>query len=137
MVPGDLPVKIVKEFTPELAKPVTLIYNKITETAEYPRPWVVEYQLAIPKVKPPLAEDDLRNIAGTAYLSKQYESFIGDWIMPYIEPFIDPGQCGGLKGSSITHYLVKLLNFVHINLDKRQPHAVLLAMIDLEKAFIG
>ena len=135
MVPGDLPVKIVKEFSPELSKPVTLIYNKITETAEYPRPWVVEYQLAIPKVKPPLAEDDLRNIAGTAYLSKQYESFIGDWIMPYIEPFIDPGQCGGLKGSSITHYLVKLLNFVHINLDKRQPHAVLLAMIDLEKAF--
>ena len=135
LVPGDLPVKIVKEFAPELAKPVTLIYNKITETAEYPRPWVVEYQLAIPKVKSPLVEDDLRNIVGTAYLSKQYESFIGDWIMPYIEPFIDPGQCGGLKGSSITHYLVKLLNFVHTNLDKRQPHAVLLAMIDLEKAF--
>ena len=55
--------------------------------------------------------------------------------MPYIESFLDPGQCGGLKGSSITHYLVKLLNFVHINLDKKQPHAVLLALIDMEKAF--
>ena len=73
MVPGDLPVKLVKEFTPELAKPVAIIYNKITETAEYPRQWVVEYQLAIPKVTPPLSEDDLRNIAGTAFLSKQYE----------------------------------------------------------------
>ena len=135
LVPGDLPIKIVKEFTPELAKPVCQIYNKITETAVYPRQWVEEYQLAIPKVKPPLSEDDLRNIASTAYLSKQYESFIGDWIMPYIDPFIDPGQCGGLKGSSITHYLVKLLNFVHINLDSRQPHAVLMAMVDLEKAF--
>ena len=41
----------------------------------------------------------------------------------------------GLKGSSITHYLVKLLHFVHTNLDKKQPHAVLLALIDLEKAF--
>ena len=95
LVPGDLPIKIVNEFTPELAKPVCQIYNKITETAVYPRQWVEEYQLAIPKVKPPMSEDDLRNIASTAYLSKQYESFIGDWIMPFIDPFIDPG---GLKG---------------------------------------
>ena len=69
------------------------------------------------------------------YHSKQYKSFIGDWIFPYIEPFLDPSQCGGLKGSSITHYLVKLLHFVHSYLDRRQPHAVLLALIDLEKAF--
>ena len=82
-----------------------------------------------------MSEDDTRNIASTAYLSKQYESFIGDWILPYVEPFLDPGQCGGLKGSSITHYLVKLLHFVHMNLDKREPHAVLMALVDLEKAF--
>ena len=135
VIPGDLPVKLIKEFTPELANPVTRIYNRITETAEYPRQWVVEYQLAIPKVQPPLSEDDTRNIASTAYLSKQYESFIGDWIFPYIEPFLDPGQCGGLKGSSITHYLVRLLHFVHSFLDLKQPHAVLLALVDLEKAF--
>ena len=135
LVPGDLPVKLIKEFTPELAKPVTVIYNRITQSAEYPRQWVVEYQLAIPKVTPALSEDDTRNIASTAYFSKQYESFIGDWIFPYIEPFLDPGQCGGLKGSSITHYLVKLLHFVHSYLDRKQPYAVLLALIDLEKAF--
>ena len=104
LIPGDIPVKLVKEFTPELAEPITSIYNRITDTAEYPRQWVVEYQLPIPKVHPPLSEDDTRNIASTAYFSKQYESFIGDWIFPFIEPFIDPGQCGGLKGSSITHY---------------------------------
>ena len=134
-VPGDLPVKLVKTLSPELAKPVTCIYNRITQSGKYPRQWVIEHQLAIPKVSPPLTEDDTRNIASTAYLSKQYESFIADWLMPYIEPFIDPGQCGGLKGSSITHYLVKLLNFVHVKLDMKQPHAVLLALIDMEKAF--
>ena len=48
---------------------------------------------------------------------------------------MDPGQCGGLKGSSISHYLLRLLHFVHGYLDLKQPHAVLLAMIDLEKAF--
>ena len=134
-VPGDLPVKLIKEFLPELSKPITKIFNKITQTAHYPRQWVVEYQLAIPKVNPPLSENEIRNIASTAYFSKQYESFIGDWLLPFIEPFLDPGQCGGLKGSSITHYLVKLLHFVHKHVDSKQPHAVLLALIDLEKAF--
>ena len=134
-VPGDLPVKLVKEFLPEFSMPITKIYNKITQTAQYPRQWVVEYQLAIPKVNPPITESDTRNIASTAYFSKVYESFIGDWIYPFIEPFLDPGQCGGLKGSSITHYLVKLLHFVHKNIDSKQPHAVLLALIDLDKAF--
>ena len=109
-VPGDIPVKLVKEFTPEITVPITKIYNRITETGEYPRQWVTEYQLAIPKVQPPLTEDDTRNIASTSFFSKQYESFIGDWIFPYIEPHIDPGQCGGLRDSSFTPYLVKLLN---------------------------
>ena len=48
-VPGDLPVQLVKEFMPELAKPVSLIYNKITESGQYPRQWVIEYQIGIPK----------------------------------------------------------------------------------------
>ena len=71
LVPGDLPVKLIKEFTPELSKPVAQIFNKITHSGSYPRQWVVEYQFAIPKVYPPLTEDDTRNIASTSYLSKQ------------------------------------------------------------------
>ena len=43
-------------------------------------------------------------------------------------------QCG-LKGFSITHYLIKLLHFVHKTLDMRKPHAVLAACVDLSKAF--
>ena len=135
IVPGDVPVKLVKEFTPELAKPATLIFNTITSTCEYPRQWVIEHQLAIPKVYPPQSVDDLRNISSTSFLSKVFESFIGEWLFPYIEPYLDPGQCGGLKGSSISHYLVKLLHFIHSYLDKNDPYAVLLVMVDLEKAF--
>ena len=41
----------------------------------------------------------------------------------------------GLKGLSITHYLIKLLHFVHATLDLKNPHAVLAACIDLSKAF--
>ena len=83
----------------------------------------------------PNSEDDLRNIARTSFFSKQYEAFIGQWLLPYVEPHLDPGQCGGIKGSSISHYLVKLLDFIHFHLDQREPYAVLLALIDLEKAF--
>ena len=135
VIPGDLPVKVVKEFSPELAKPISVIFNKITKSGEYPRQWVTEYQLPIPKVNPPMVEDDLRNISGTAFFSKVYESFIAKWLFPFIELFLDPGQCGGLKGSGITHYLVKLLHFIHSYLDKTEPHAVLLTLVDLEKAY--
>ena len=96
---------------------------------------MVEYQTPIPKLNPPSTADDLRNISSTSFYSKQYESFLGEWLFPFVEPFLDPGQCGGLKGSSISHYLVKLLHFIHSYLDKKEPHAVLLALVDLEKAF--
>ena len=52
-VPGDLPVKIINELSPELTKPVTKIYNKITKSGVYPRQWVIEYQTAFPKSNPP------------------------------------------------------------------------------------
>ena len=134
LVPGDLPKKLVQKCAKTLGFPVSLIYNKITECAEYPKQWKIEHQIALPKIYPPETEDELRNLAKTPFLSKVYESFIGGWLLPIIQPFLDPGQCG-LKGLSITHYLIKLLQFVHSTLDLKQPHAVLAACIDLSKAF--
>ena len=112
-----------------------MIYNEITKTKEYPRAWVVEQQIPIPKANPPSSIEDIRNISGTPFFSKQYESFISDWLLPIVDPFLDPGQCGGLKRSSISHYLVKLLHYIHYNLDRPKPHAVLLACVDMSKAF--
>ena len=48
---------------------------------------------------------------------------------------MDPGQCGGLRKSSISHYLVKLLDFVHKTLDQRTPHAAVICGEDLSKAY--
>ena len=47
---------------------------------------------------------------------------------------MDPDQCG-LRGFSITHYLIKLLHFIQSTLDTKKPQAVLAACIDLSKAF--
>ena len=134
-VRGDVKVPLVERFAVELAEPVTRIFNCITETLQFPRQWVQEEQTPIPKSYPPLSEDDIRNLSKTAFFSKCYESFIGDWLLPIVNPFLDPGQCGGLKGSSITHYLVKFLHYAHLNLDKSKPHAVLMACVDMSKAF--
>ena len=134
-VPGDLKRELIKECSVELVPPVTVIYNKITQSKEFPRLWVNEQQTAIPKVTTPSSMDDLRNISGTPFMSKQYESFISDWLLPIVNPYLDPGQCGGLKKSSISHYLIKLLHYIHYNLDRPQPHAVLLACVDMSKAF--
>ena len=76
----------------------------------------------------PASEDDLRNIAKTPFLSKCFESFLSDWIMPLVEPYLDPCQYG-LKGASINHYMIKLLRFIHEYLD-----LVVVALVDLSKA---
>jgi hypothetical protein len=83
----------------------------------------------------PKSEDDLRTISKTAWLSKSLENLLGDFILPIIDKYIDPGQCGGLKKSSISHYLIKLLDFAHRTLDNRKPHRAVLCTEDLSKAY--
>ena len=48
---------------------------------------------------------------------------------------MDPSQFGGMKNSSITHYLIQLLHFIHSNVDKKVPHAVVVTSIELSKAY--
>ena len=111
-----------------------MISDAITRSASYPSQWKIEHQVAIPKINPPSSSDDLRNIAKTPFLSKVYESFLAEWLLSVIHPYLDPNQCG-MKGSSVTHYLIKLLHFIHASIDQKTPHAVLAACIDLSKAF--
>ena len=134
-IAGDLPVKVIKEFDVELSTPVCIIFNRITMTLKYPDQWKTEYQVPIPKKPKPVDEGQLRNISKTAFFSKTYESFLVDWMLPFINPHLDPGQCGGLSNSSITHYMIKLLHFLHLNLDQQDPHATILALVDMSKAF--
>ena len=134
LVPGDLPKKLVQHCADTLAFPAQIIFNQITSSADFPTQWKIEDQIAIPKSSPPENEDHLRNLAKPPFLSKVYESFVGAWLLPIIKPFLDPGQCR-LKGFSITHYLIKLLHFVHSTLDMKKPHAVLAACVDISKAF--
>ena len=64
-----------------------------------------------------------------------YEGFLCDWLLPIIQPFLDPGQYGGLKECSANHYLVRLLHFIHKEVDKKDPHGVIVMLLDLSKAY--
>ena len=95
---------------------------------------MVECQVPLPKTRPPESLDNLRNIAKTSFFSKVFEAYLSEWLIPIVKPFLDPNQFG-IKGGSINHYLVLLLRFIHENLDLKDPHAVVIALIDLSKAF--
>ena len=62
-----------------------------------------EYQVPIPKVHPNASIDDLRNISKTSFISKVFESFLADWLLPIVKPYIDPFLFG-VKGASTSHY---------------------------------
>ena len=134
-VAGDIPPKIMKAFVVEYAKPATHLFNKITETGDYPRKWVIETQFPIKKEPNPEDADSLRLISKTSFLSKIYESFLRDWLMPIVTPFLDPANYGGLKKTSTIHYLLNLLKFIHEELNEDKPQAVMMVQGDMKKAF--
>jgi hypothetical protein len=137
-VPGDVPIVLIKRYTYLYAGPATTIFNRIIETSTWPRQWVREHAIVLSKLKAhilPQNEDDLRTISKTAFLSKCFENILGDYILPIIDKYIDPGQCVGLIKSSINHYLVKLLDFAHRTLDKKKPHCAVLCTENLSKAY--
>ena len=55
--------------------------------------------------------------------------------MKFISKRLDPKQFGGLKGNSISHYLIELINFILYNQDHDLPIAILACAIDFSKAF--
>ena len=134
-VPNDLPRIITQEFAPELATPVGKIVNKIAETGEWPRQWKLEYVVPIGKVPMPETEDDLRPISLTSFFSKVTEHFVVMWLMEFIKDKIDFRQYGGLKGNSITHYLIEFINFILSCQDSTDQTAILACMVDFSKAF--
>ena len=109
-VPGDIPRQLIKEFSVEIATPLCRIINEIATSAIWPSKWKREYITPIGKIPSPETEDDLRPISLTNFFSKVTEHFVVMWLLDYIGHLIDFTQYGGMKGNSITHYLIEFIN---------------------------
>ena len=48
---------------------------------------------------------------------------------------LDIRQYGCIRGNSIQHYLIELLNFILYNQDSPEPTAILACLVDFSKAF--
>ena len=134
-VPGDIPRQLIKEFSVEIATPLCRIINEIATSAIWPSKWKREYITPIGKIPSPETEDDLRPISLTNFFSKVTEHFVVMWLLDYIGHLIDFRQYGGMKGNSITHYLIEFINFVLSNQESTVPTAILACMVDFSKAF--
>ena len=134
-VPGDIPVSILKEFLPEFATPITSILREAIRSHEWPEVYKKEYHVPLKKIPSPQTEDDLRGIGLTAWVSKQLERLVLNWIWPYVQPYLDPDQMGGRPGCSIEHYIVKMVHFILSSMDGDRDAAVIAMPIDYSKAF--
>ncbi|XP_076064938.1 uncharacterized protein LOC143038979 [Oratosquilla oratoria] len=132
--PSDLPIKIYKEFAPELALPLSSIINASLSQSSCPSDWKISYITPIPKCPNPQSLSDLRPIAITPIPSLICEGFVFNSVYNKIKDQIDIKQYGNMKSSSTTHYLVNLLDFLHSHLDKRNT-SLALTFIDFKKAF--
>ena len=134
-IQNDLPKLLTQEFAPELALPVHRIVSNIVKSGEWPSHWKLEHVVPIAKIPMPESEDDLRPISLTPFFSKVTEHYVVMWLLEFIEHKIDFRQYGGLKGNSITHYIIEFINFILSCQDSSDQTAVIACMVDFSKAF--
>ena len=135
-LPVDIPDKLRKEFSVELAAPLTNIINECLEQQVYPRLWKNEWVTPAPKISNPKVIKDLRKISCTSTFSKLFESILKEWIMEDISDNLDIGQFGGEKGTGTEHMIVCLVDRVLQLLDRNPDQsAVIAALVDWAAAF--
>ena len=132
--PSDIPVRLLKEFAYELSEPLTQLFNSCLRSYCFPDCWKIASVCPVPKTSPVSSYDQLRPISVTPILGRLFEGFLADWTMSDIKSKLDPRQFGNLKGSSVNHYLVSLLDEIHRGLDKSGNYANLVT-VDFTKAF--
>ena len=129
----SFPNKIIKTFSFDLSQPITDIINSSLSEGRVPSQWKKAIVIPIPKVVPTPSLDKLRPVSLTPTVAKIAKSFVADWVMPDIEPALDPRQYGNRKSRSTSHYRVHLIQYLHQALEDGCCANVL--AIDYSKAF--
>ena len=83
---GDVPIKLISEFSVEFAFPLAHIINFCLKTGVYPNLWKLESVTPAPKVFPPEKIKDLRKISGLLNFSKITDKIIGEFLIEDMAP---------------------------------------------------
>ena len=137
-VHGDFPAKLIKHFAAYLAEPLSDIINTSVRRGEYPDIYKFEISTPIPKSYPTQSTSQLRNISGLFNWDKLFEKLIAELMIKDMEAKMDPSQYGNQKGSSIQHYLIKMIHRILGSLDnnsKGDTFAVIANLVDWNNAF--
>ena len=132
--PSELPVKLVREYAPFIAWPLSLLINLCFMLGTFQDIWKKAYIRVIPKSSPPKACDELRPISISPCVAKVTEAFVLRRLLDQISSSIDKYQYGGLQECSTTVYLVRMYDCILTWLDKGNRFLDLGA-IDFQKAF--
>jgi hypothetical protein len=132
--PDQIPNWILKDLAALIAKPVCAIWNSSLREGFTPELWRSADICPVPKTNPIInIRKDLRPISLTPILAKLLEHHPVKH-MRNTCPNIDPTQYGGVKGSSVTHALLRILQPIYKAVDNSKNFARLL-LIDFSKAF--
>ena len=131
-VHGDIDPRLVTAHADLLAIPLHIIFVQVYTQLEWPLLWSTETVTLIPKVAVPGSLSQLRNLSCTPLFSKCLESFILDELKKNV--VLGRAQFGGIKGTSVNHFLIETWNEVMECLEDPSAAASLMS-IDFEKAF--
>ena len=96
-VPGDVPMRIIAEFSYEFSKPLAHLINHCFSQGTYPKLWKMEFVTPVPKVFPPEKIKDLRKISGLMNFSKITDKVIAEYISEDMKDSRDRAQYGNQK----------------------------------------
>ena len=130
---NDFPQRILKEFSPELATPFCDIINCALKSGIFPAAYKKAEIVPIPKVNPPLSLSDLRPISKTPIGGKMIEKALMSELEKDLKGKLDNTQYGNCRGSSTTHYLIKLTDQAFSATDRGLATTAI--TIDYSKAF--
>ena len=136
--PGDIPMKLISEFSVELATPLAHIYNVCLANGQYPDIYKGESVTPVPKCFPPERLKDLRKISGLLNSAKIFDKLISEFMISDMAPKRDPAQYGNEKHISIQHYLIKMLHRILTAVDvnsQSEAYAAIIGMVDWSQAF--
>lgn len=129
----NIPPKILKDTVGILKSPLCNLFNTALEEGIFP------HDLKYANVSPLFKKDDRTNkenyrpISILPCISKIFERIMFQQISFYITSIVSPYLCGFRKGYNTQHALLRLLDKLNRNLDKK--HSVGLFFMDLSKAF--